>query len=91
MQEYRFSDACEHEAAIRSGGASWECWKVQEIGAETELTDEDQTGRHIRNQCSESVFVSTKDYHLGGGNEEFEVFEESSREGFSIQIIDTLE
>ena len=28
------------------------------------------------------IFVNTEDYPLGGGNEDFELFEESSREGF---------
>ena len=31
---------------------------------------------------SESVFFNTEDYPLGGDNEDFELPEESSREGF---------
>jgi len=45
----------------------------------------------IHSQCSESVFVSIEDYPLGGCNKDFEAFEESSRESFSIQIRDTSE
>ena len=56
----------------------------KEIGEKNRTTYGDQTEHHIRNQCSESVFVSTKDYPLGSGNEDFEVPEESSRERASL-------
>ena len=44
------------------------------------LPDGDQTGRHIHSQCSESDFINTKDYQLGGSNEDFEIPEENSSE-----------
>jgi len=53
---------------------------VHEIDRKTELSDGDQTERQIRSQQGESVFVSTEDYSLAGGNEDFVVSEESSRE-----------
>jgi len=84
MQEYWFSNGCEYETVTRSGRASWECWEAQEIGVETELLNSNQTGYHICNQRSESIFVSTEDYPLGGGNEKFEVSEESIRERASL-------
>ena len=51
---------------------------------EIELPEGDQIGHHIRSQCSESVFVSTEDYLLRGGNEDFEIHEESSMERASL-------
>ena len=36
-----------------------------------ELSNGDQTEHHIRSQCSESIFVSTEDYPLENGNENF--------------------
>lgn len=54
------------------------------IGGETKLPDHDQTKHHIRSQCSKLAFVNTKDYPFGGGNEDFEVYEESSKERASL-------
>ena len=50
----------------------------------TELSDGDQNKHHIRSQCGESIFASTKDYSLGGGNEGFEISEENFRERTSL-------
>ena len=52
---------------------------MQEISGKTELPDSDQTGHHLHNQHGGSVFISTKDYQLGG-NEDLEVSKESSME-----------
>ena len=51
---------------------------IQKIGGKTELPDGDQTEHHIRSQCNGSVFISTEDYPLGDGNENFEISEKSS-------------
>jgi len=55
---------------------------------EIELPDSDQTDITFPVIIA-SLFVSIEDYLLGGGNEDFEVYEKSFRESFSIQIMDT--
>jgi len=86
MQEYWFSDGCEHEAAKRSFmrilGCTGYWWK-------TELPDNDQIGYHIRSPHSELVFISTEDYPLEGGNKNFEISEESSKYRASLFILGT--
>jgi len=84
MQEYWFFDGCEHQATIKLEGASCWCWAVQEIRGKAGLPHGNQTGYHIRIQRSESIFVSTESCPLGGGNENFEVSEESSRKRTSL-------
>jgi len=51
---------------------------------ETELPNSYQIGHHIHSQYSQSDFVGAEDYPLRGGNKDFEVSEENSRERTSL-------
>ena len=52
--------------------------------SKTELSDSNQTGHHVLCQCSKPIFISPKNYTLGGGKENFKIPRESSRGRVSL-------